>query len=189
MRYLQFAILFLVTSLCCAQDLFPVPAGYVLQPLDPTDGKIAKPHDWYYKSEGTPSGWLWTLSAEDASKGGYETGLRMQLIVGVEKSTKKSPFAFAQDFLQKKRQSTSVVRECPEEDQGQFRRQCIEVVESLKRTDRTTSYHIIYSVFWGKNLDIVVINTFGAPQEKWEGVKNISEVMSKVELIGPNFGK
>lgn len=61
-------------------DAFPVPDGYVLQPLDPTDGKIARPKGWFYKSEGTASGWLWTISAEGPSKGIYETGLRMQLL-------------------------------------------------------------------------------------------------------------
>lgn len=189
MRNLLLASLLCVTTFCFAEDSFPVPNGYVLQILDPTDGKIARPSDWYYKSEGTPSGWLWTLSAEDPSIGDYETGLRMQLLVGVEKKTKKSRYTFAQNFLENKRTSTTVVRECPETDQGQFRRQCLEVIENIKGTHGVNAYHILYSVLWGNTLDMVVVTTFGAPQDKWEAVKKISEIMSAIELIGPNFGK
>lgn len=189
MRYLLLAGLLFSTPFCTAGDSFPIPDGYVLQTLDPTDGKIARPRDWYYKSEGTPSGWLWTLSEEDPSKGAYQTGLRMQLLVGVEKKTKKSRYIFAQKFLENKRASTDVVNECPETDQGQFRRRCIEVIENVKGTDGDNTYHILYSVLWGNTLDMVVVTTFGAPQDKWEAVRKVSEVMSAIELIGPNFGK
>jgi len=129
------------------------------------------------------------LSAENPLKGGYETGLRIQLLVGVEKQTKKSRFSFTQDFFAKKRSSTTVVRECPEIDQEKFKRQCIEVVENVERPNGIKAYHLLYSVFWGKEIDMVSVFTFGAPQEEWASVKDVIEIMSHVELIGPNFGK
>ena len=103
MRALLFACLVFCSLLSHAENDFLIPDGYVLQRLDPTDGRIAKPKDWFYESSGTQSGWLWTLSAEDPSKGGYETGLRIQLLVGIEKVTKHSTEIFAQSFLQQKR--------------------------------------------------------------------------------------
>lgn len=186
--YLLFTNILLAASCCFAQqETLNVPEGYVLQLLEETDGKIARPIDWFYTSEETPSGLLWILSAEDPSKGSYETGMRIQLLSGMEKHIKKSAHAFAQDFIEKKRKSTAVVRECPETNQGLFTRQCLEVIEALERPSGTNSFHIVYSVFWDNNLDSVVITTFGTPQDKWEEVKKISEVMSSFELIGPNF--
>lgn len=172
-----------------AEEDFPIPDGYVLQRLDPTDGRIAKPKDWFYTSQGTQSGWLWTFSVEDPSKGGYETGLRIQLLVGIERATKRSTETFAQNFLQQKRSAAKVVSECPAIDQGKFWRQCIEVVEHIRRPEGLVPFHILYSVFWGKKLDMVVVNTFGAPEGKWQSVAEASKVMAKAEVIGPNFGK
>lgn len=189
MRALLSVCLIFSSLVSHAEEGFPIPDGYVLQRLDPTDGRIAKPKGWFYASSGTPSGWLWTLSAEDPSKGGYETGLRIQLLVGVEKATKNSTEIFAQNFLQQKRNSTKVVNECPAIGQGQFMRQCIEVIEHIQRSEGLVPFHILYSVFWGKKLDMVVVNTFGAPDEKWQSVAEASKVMAKAEIIGPNFGK
>ena len=44
-------------------------------------------------------------------------------------------------------------------------------------------------MMWGKELDMVVLTTFGTPKENWEKVAPISKVMSEFELIGPNLGK
>lgn len=189
MRNLALFALCFTASISQAQIALHVPDGYVLQALEPTGGRIAKPKDWYYSSKGTPNGWLWTFSAEEPSQNGYETGLRLQLLLGVETSTKKSRFTFAQDFLEKKRQSAAVIRECPETDQGDFKRQCLEVIENVSRPYGMKKYHILYSVFWGNKLDMVVVSTFGAPEDKWEKVKTVSEVMAAVEVIGSSFGK
>lgn len=187
-RLLKHLLVLCFASFCCAEDTFPVPEGFVLQPLDPTNGMIARPKNWYYMSEGTPDGWLWTLSAEDPTKGRYETGLRMQMIIGAEKALKVPRLMFAKQFIESKRMSTSVVRECPEVDAGMFTRQCLEVIEQIRRDNVMESYRIIYSVFWGKKIDLVVVSTFGARQEKWEEVKSISEAMSTVILIGKELG-
>lgn len=189
MRTLLLILLSLVAVVSYAEENFPVPEGYVLQELDPTGGKIAKPKDWFYYSSGTPSGWLWTISADKATKDGFETGLRIQMLVGVAKGTKQSTESFAKKFLQKKIGSAKVINECPATDQGDFTRQCLEVIESIQRPEGPKEFRVLYSVFWGNKLDMVVVNTFGTPNEKWETFKSISEVMSNIQLIGPDFGK
>jgi hypothetical protein len=189
MRSLLFICLYLCASAAYADDNFLIPEGYVLQRLEPTDGKIARPKDWFYANSATSSGWVWTLSAEDPEKGGYETGLRIQLLTGVEKGTKSTRDVFVQNFLQQKRSLTKVVRECPAIEQGEFKRQCLEVTETIQRPKGPVIYRVLYSMFWGKALDMVILNTFGAPEEKWESVVDISKVTSNVEVIGPNFGK
>jgi hypothetical protein len=173
--------------LCLSDDGFPVPEGYVLQHLEVTDGKIAMPKNWFYHSGGTASGWLWTFSKEDPAKGPYETGLSIQLIAGVEKKTKQPSENFAKVFLDKKRSSAKVLKDCAPVEQGDFKLQCLEVIEDVQEPNGVKSFHILYSVSWG--MDMVVINTFGAPPEQWESVKPIADVMANIELIGPNFGK
>jgi hypothetical protein len=63
------------------------------------------------------------------------------------------------------RTAAKVIKECAQHDLGDFYRQCIEVVESISGDQ--APYRIIYSVMWGKEMDMVVVNTFGAPQATW----------------------
>jgi hypothetical protein len=182
--------LILCCSLAFAQsnDGIVVPEGYVLQVLGATDGRIAMPKNWYYSNEGTSSGWLWTFSAEDTKKGEYETGLRIQMIMKVEEITKHPREAFAKDFIEQKRKSFKVLKECPVLDFGVFKRQCIEVIEDVKEPSGVKRFHILYSVMWLKEIDIVAISTFGSPELKWDSVSDISKVMSEFLLIGKNLG-
>jgi hypothetical protein len=165
-----------------------VPDGYVLQKLDVTDGAIARPKDWYYDNHGTPSGWLWTISKEDPSKGPFQTGLHIQLFAGFKKYN-MTPESFAQNFLQTTRQKDTVVSDCTATQVGQFDRQCLEVLEVNPEPTGPKRYHIQYSVFWARDGDMAVITTFGAPEGDWESVKPIGEVMRAFVLIGRDFGK
>jgi hypothetical protein len=165
-----------------------VPDGYVLQKLDVTDGSIARPNDWYYDNHGTPSGWLWTISKEDPSKGPFQTGLHIQLFAGFKKYN-ITPLGFAQDFFQRTRQKDTVVSDCPVSHFGQFDRQCLEVLEDNTQPTGPKRYHIQYSVIWTPDGDMAIITTFGAPEEDWDSVKPIAQVMSAFVIIGRNFGK
>jgi hypothetical protein len=179
----------LLSPLSRAGDEISVPEGFVLQHMDPTDGEIARPRDWFYISRGTPSGWVWTFSKEDPAKGPYKTGLAIQLLVGVEKTTGHSREDFVTTFMTDKRTSTKVVRECEKTDLGQFYRKCLEVTETIPEGGVPTEFHIIYSLMWGKDMDMVAISIFGAPPETWLSVRSIAESMSTFVLIGPGFGK
>jgi len=167
----------------------PVPAGYRLQVLEATDGRIAVPQDWHYASHGTPSGWMYTFSPEDPA-GEYETGLRIQMFVGVEKALQQSRQAFAQAFLRQQRAAAvQVLKECPVEDFGKFQRQCLEVIESLPHGSAEMRFHILYSLMWLKDMDIVAASTFGAPQDQWDRVKEVPRHMAEFVLIGAHLGE
>ena len=57
---------------------FTVPEGYLLQILEPSGGKIARPKDWFYAEQHHGPVYSWTISREDTKKGPYETGFRIQ---------------------------------------------------------------------------------------------------------------
>lgn len=166
-----------------------VPQGFVVQRLAETDGRVWRPKDWYFASEGTPSGWMWTISKEDPSTGPYRTGMRIQLLAGITSNGRKTPEVFAKDFIQEKMGTSEVLRKCGIEDLGDFYRQCLEVLEEFPKPIAPGKYHVLYSVFWGKNLDMVVVSTFGAPASTWTEIAPVVDTMSKIELIGPNLGK
>ena len=123
-----------------------VPEGYVLQVLGATDGRIAMPKGWFYTNAATPSGWQWTFSAEDPRAGAYETGLRIQMFMRVEQELKRSRESFATAFLEQRRKSAHVLRDCPIQDFGSFKRQCLEVLEVIGEPSGQKQFHILYTV-------------------------------------------
>ncbi|WP_040517018.1 hypothetical protein [Gilvimarinus chinensis] len=185
-RSIIFTILFFY-SLGLNADV-DVPEGFKLQKLEATDGSIAIPEGWYYQEGSTNSGIIWTISKEDP-KEGYETGQRIQMLFGVEKGTKKSKKDFVDSFIQNKRKISKIVKDCTTTDLGMFYRTCLEVVEPPSEGGVKKEYHILYSLFWAKEMDLVVLVTFGAPEEEWAAVESIANTMTVIELIGPNLGK
>ena len=164
----------------------PAPPGFVRQKLDATDGLIFKPKDWFYTNHATPSGWLWTLSQEDSSKGSYRTGMRIQLFVGVS-SIKMTAQQFAQYVLRTRRAAAStIVSECASSNVGNFTRQCLETIENSDEVSGL-KFHIQYTVFWGG--DMVVLATFGTPVDDWENMKSVAETMRVFRFIGKDLGK
>jgi hypothetical protein len=188
MYRLLFAVLFCLAISMAAKPGIAVPEGYVLQVLGGTDGRIAMPKAWHYTNGGTETGWLWTFSAEEMKDGQYETGLRIQMIMDVERRTNQSKDAFAKNFIEQKRKSLKVIKECPVEDFGTFKRQCIEVLESIQSPSGVRRFHILYSVMWLQQMDVVAVSTFGAPEDEWDSVADISKIMSEFVLIGENPG-
>jgi hypothetical protein len=170
-------ITLLVAISASAQDGATPPIEFVTQVLEPTGGKIVCPKDWFYtESHGGPS-YVWTLSREDASKGPYTTGVRIQLLGGVKQGTGKTPKEFVLDLLAaKKKAATRVLSICPEQDQGLFTRICLETEEG--------PYHILYSMFWGnRRIDIAVISIAGTSNELWNTYAPTFDKMSAFELI------
>ena len=166
-----------------------VPDGYVLQVLGATDGRIAMPKAWHYTNGATPSGWLWTFSAEDPKSGEYATGMRIQMLVKVQESLKRSCESFATGILKERRKSAvKVLREWPVTDFGSFKREGVEVLEDIKESSGVKRFHLIYSVMWLEKMDIVAVSTFGSPETNWESVADVSRVMSEFILIGKNPG-
>jgi hypothetical protein len=167
-----------------------VPPGYVRQQLEPTGGEIARPIDWYFHTRQTPSGWIWTMSKEDARSGGaYLTGQRIQLMVGVEGSSGLTRAGFVDRYLADRRRGNRVLMECPATDMGEFHRRCLEVVETGEVDGEPRSFRVMYSLMWGKQLDMVVSSTFGAPAETWRADALRSEPMTGFRLLGPDTEK
>lgn len=183
------ALILLTLSSIYAQAEISIPEGFKLQKLEATDGSIAMPVDWHYREGSTQSGMLWTISKEDPKDGPYSIGQRIQLLVGVEEGTKKPRKFFVDNFISSKRKISKIVKDCTTTDLGDFYRTCLEVIEQPSEDGVKKEFHILYSVFWAKKMDLVVVVTFGAPDKDWESVKDIADVMSEIEIIGPNLGK
>jgi hypothetical protein len=149
---------------------------FVTQILEPTGGSIQKPKDWFYTESHRGPSYTWILSKEDASKGPYITGVRIQTLIGVGQGTQKSPKTFVLDFLEsKKKEAGAVIKNCPAKDQGLFTRVCLETEEG--------PYHILYSCFWGNDIDVVVISIAGTTKELWPQYSEVFDSMSAFELI------
>ncbi len=176
MRYLTLLILSLMIGNIQAGDL--VPEGFVLQVMEPTGGKILRPDGWFYQEGHRENSWMWTISKEDThgGKDSYDTGVRIQAFAGVREGAGKSPEAFVKEFVAEKRKAADKIhKECDAIDQGLFTRTCIEVTEA--------DYRILYSVFWGDDIDIAVISIAGAKSTEWGANSKFFDAMSAFELI------
>lgn len=160
-----------------------VPPGYLRQALEPIGGEIARPIDWHFLREETPSGWIWTLAKEDPAAGPYLTGQRIQMMVGVEASSGLTRAAFARRYLDERRKGARVLRDCPVTEQGEFHRRCLEVVQTVDLGGGPRSFRILYSMMWGKRMDLVVSSIFGAPEETWEEAARIAAPMAEFRLL------
>jgi hypothetical protein len=164
------------TGSASAQDYETPPTEFVSQVLEPTGGKIMRPKDWFYTEGHRGPSYVWTISREDASKGPYTTGFRIQVLGAVKNGTGKTPKEFVLDaFAARKSAATKVVRTCAEQDQGLFTRICLETEEG--------PYHILCSMFWGNRIDVVVISIAGTTKELWKTYAPTFDKMSAFELI------
>ena len=168
-------MIFLATALIAtAQET--IPDGFVMQVLEPTGGKILRPKDWFYTESHNGPSYTWILSKEDPRKSRYDTGVRIQTLIGVEKGTGKSPKTFVLDFLsQKEKEVQRIYKTCDARDQGLFTRVCLEADEG--------DYRILYSLFWGNNIDVVVVSIAGAKKADWSKYSDVFDLMSSFELI------
>lgn len=153
------------------------PAGFVNQELEPTGGHMLRPKDWFYKEDHHGQVFSWIISREDISKGGnYETGVRIDTYVGVQKNEGKDAKQFIADFVASKKKGVKLIKVCLPESQGMFMRQCLELERGPK--------HILYSLFWGNdNLDIAVVMTAESTKEMWADISPTFDKMNSFELI------
>ena len=176
--------------LCGKVHAGDTPEGYVIQKLEETDGSILRPKDWNFESSGTPSGWTWCISKDKPINGAYETGVRIQLLIGVAEGTGKSREQFVSEALGAKASvAHEVIRNCEPVDMGTFVRQCLEVVEETSFRGENVKFRVLYSAMWFKEMDMVALSIFGSPREEWASVSEVSDRMAQFTLIGPRFGK
>lgn len=152
----------------------------VMQTLEPTGGKIARPKEWYYSESHGTGHFRWILSREDTRSGGaYTTGVTIQTYLGVQARTGRSAKQFVTDYFSTKAKQANVLNICKEQDQGLFVRVCLETEEG--------QYRVLYSGFWGSNgMDVAVVSTAGTKKSLWKKYESTFNAMSSFELIDMN---
>lgn len=152
----------------------------VMQTLEPTGGKIARPKEWYYSESHGTGHFRWILSREDTRSGGaYTTGVTIQTYLGVQARTGRSAKQFVTDYFSTKAKQANVLNICKEQDQGLFVRVCLETEEG--------QYRVLYSGFWGSNgMDVAVVSTAGTKKSLWKKYGSTFNAMSSFELIDMN---
>lgn len=162
---------------CASFAAQTAPSKFVVQILEPTGGKIERPNDWFYAEAHSGPVYRWTLSREDTSGNRpYTTGVRIQAFTGVKQATGKTAREFVLEFARSKETEGTIIKSCPEVNQGLFTRKCLETEEGPHR--------ILYSLFWGTNgLDIAIISTAGTTKELWQTYSSTFDRMSTFELI------
>jgi hypothetical protein len=156
-----------------------------LQVLEPIGGRIKKPKDWFYtESHRSSNSFLWTISKEKPVNGGYDTGVRIQLFTGIKKGTGKSPEKFLFSFKESKKEAANkVLKDCPVKEQGLFSVICLETIETIPYNGVNKLYHILYSLFWNDEMDMVILSIAGTPQHEWDNYQNIFNEMRGFKII------
>lgn len=172
------------TAGAAAQAPLSAPPGFHLQVLEATDGRAIVPDGWTYTNHGTADGWIWTFAKENNPDGHYDTGMRIQLVVGAATARHQSVADLARGVLEQKRRAGEVVVDCPATDAGDFMRQCLQTLEGT-----APRYHVLYSLFWSKKGDMLVVTTFGTPEPWWTRDAPIADRMAAFQIIGPDLGK
>jgi hypothetical protein len=175
MRTLVIILLVLTTVCASAAEKAKAAREFVTQILEPTGGKIQRPKGWFYTEGHSGASYKWILSREDASKAPYTTGFRIQMLVGVQEGTGKMPKQFVLDFVESKKKEAKVLKTCGENNQGMFTRVCLETEEG--------PHHILYSLFWGNDIDLVVVSIAGTTKELWGTYAPTFDRMNHFELI------
>jgi hypothetical protein len=156
------------------------PAEFVTQVLEPTEGTILRPKDWFYAQKHHGPTYMWTLSREDplASKP-YQTGLSIQTFSGLNANLGHSAEHYMLNLRDiRSKEATKVISSCEPKDQGPYTRTCLETEER--------GFHVRYTFFWGSHgEDIAVLVTAGAPLNLWETYAGTFDKMGDFELIGP----
>jgi hypothetical protein len=153
------------------------PGEFVTQLLEPMGGKILRPKNWFYCEGHHGPSYVWTISKEDISNGRpYITGVRIQLLTNIKEGTGKTSKQFTLDYVPTiKERASKVINAWKEDDQGLFSRIGFEVEEG--------PWHIIYSFYWGNNMDISVFHIVGTTKELWNTYVSTFEKMQDFELI------
>ena len=175
MKTLILITLFISATAAFGEKKPKAPREFATQILEPTGGKIRRPKGWFFTESHGPSWFGWIVSREDPAKGSYTTGFRIQMIVGVRKGTGKSPKQFVMDYIASKKKEATVLKSCDPKDQGMFTRICLETEEG--------PHHILYSLFWGNELDWVVVTIAGTTKELWSTYWETFDRMGPLDLI------
>lgn len=158
--------------------------GFEIQPLSPTFGEVLRPTGWFY-TEGhrSPTNLRWIISKENADGHPYETGMSIQLFLGVSQKMNKPADAVVRELAEKQRAGLIGAKSCDSSSQGEFQRICLEGEESRTVDGKAKRYHILYSLFYSNSLDMAAFVVSGAPAELWEMYVQDFEKMRSMKLL------
>ena len=182
-RYIALLTLaFVATTPNIAEAETLVPKGFVRQTLEPLGGSIVRPTDWHYSLENQRPAITWICSKEDRADGTYDTGLKIQLLIDVEKVTGRTAREFVEFYLAEKQKAGQVHHVFPPVEDGLFIRSGIETTEG--------DYRIRYSLYYlTGGGDIVAFVTMGAKTSDWDEVLPTFEEMGNIRLLDPSHLK
>lgn len=159
-----------------------VPDGFVLQPLAPFGGSILRPKDWHFNQGNSNKSIIWTISKEPLEDG-YITGVRIQLIGGIEKSTGSTPEKVVQSFIDSKKKGFKVLSEREETQQGEFTRVGLETEEPQPGKKDGKPFRILYSCFWSNENDMAAIIISGTTTDLWEEHRETFDTMAGLTIV------
>jgi hypothetical protein len=170
-------------------NIFPTaPSGYELQKFE-LGGWAFRPKDWQYYEQDDRAGLTWIISEEAPDH--YETGLKIQVLVGMNENIGKTPEQLARSQIKMIKDSALELHECISSSPITigYSRECVQVVESLNLVGIEKKYEVITSFLWNNNDDILVVTTFGTPVGKWSKVRNHADVMTRFAIPDAKFIK
>lgn len=147
-----------------------VPEGYLIQIVNPTWGRIVRPQDWHYSEHDEGPAFVWTFTPKEIPRGGhFETGMRIESREGVQQKLGGTAQVFASDFSDDKLKTATDLGFSAIRQEG-FTLHSFETEEG--------SDHVLYSLFWSHEADLVVVTTARAPKQEWEKYAAIFAVMN-----------
>lgn len=156
---------------------------FITQLLEPFGGKIQMPKDWFYRERHNEQSYVWSLSKENPDEEPYITGVKLQYIGDIEEHTGKTPEQFLRNFIQQKKSQVKVLSECAAEEQTFFTKVCLETLEPAPKLGEGINYRIQYGLFWGNEIDWVIIMVQGTTEALWNQNKDIFQVMKDFDVI------
>jgi hypothetical protein len=180
---LRLLALCLFVSLARGAEL-EAPAGFETRDFGPLGGQILVPKNWHVSQGSNATNYTLLMSKDlPEPSGRYETGWRIQWVVGISKSmAAATPAKVVQYNISKKKASEHVLKECDAERLGEFSRQCLETLAPVpNKPDK--KYRIIYTFFWSDEKDMLIVGTFGSPEEEWPETAKIYQVIKDFKLV------
>jgi hypothetical protein len=184
-----FIILLSVFMVSCASTEIKTkiqPVEFVKQILEPTGGEVSKPKSWFYAERHKAANSLnWIISKEDPQNG-YETGLSIQFMMGINKGTGLMPEEYVQGYIEHILKTSTLIKRCDTSKVGDFIRSCMEVTQVQMRDGIPINFTILYSFLWDNKKDSVGLTVAGSPTAEWPKYSNTFNQMTEIKLIDPS---
>ena len=170
------------------------PPGFVHRKLEPFDGDIVMPESWHFRggyalgSSGQLRQIYWSCTREDPDKGDVHAQLNIDLMLGVEALSGQDRLSFCKDIIENFRvQALDEPASFPVQEDDTFVRLGLEVIWPSENGKYLK--HQNFSLFAGKQMDIVVMVQYCAPAPEWDAYVDTWGVMSSFRLFGPQFSQ